>query len=99
MDPWEVHNHRQALHHVAVHKPLPAVATRPLAAGLRNNLGCCTLDLREENTRVVLGCCWQSMAEGEHLYIELVRGLPVWLLRPSLYHGRVSDQGGDVGVL
>lgn len=47
----------------------------------------------------MLGCYWQSMVEGEHLCIELVRGLPVWLLRPSLYRGRVSDQGGDVGVL
>ena len=87
------------LHRVAAHKPLLAVAILLLVVGLQNNLGCCTLDLREESTPAVLGYCWQSMAEGENLCIELVRGLPVWLLQPSLYRGRVSDQGGDVGVL
>ena len=65
------------LHHAAAHKPLPVAATPRLAVGLQNNLGCCTLDLREESTRAVLGCYWQSMAEGEHLCIELVRGLRV----------------------
>ena len=89
-------NHRQARRRVAAHRPLPVAAIRPLAADLRNNLGCCSLDLREESTRAVLGYYWQSRAERR--CIELVHGLLVWLLRPSLYHGRVSDQDGDVGV-
>lgn len=92
-------NHRQALHRVAAHKHLPVAATPHLAVDLQNSLDCCTLDLREESTRVVLDYCWQNMAERGRLCIELVRGLAVWLLRPSLYHGRVSDQDGDVGVL
>lgn len=90
-------NHKQALHPAAVHRPLPVAEARPLVVDRQNNLGCCSLDLREESTRAALGYCWQNMAERR--CIELVHGLPVWLLRPSLYHGRVGDQDGDVGVL
>lgn len=47
----------------------------------------------------MLGCCWQDMAEGERRCIELGRGLAAAPLLPSPFPGRVSDQGGDVGVL
>ena len=47
----------------------------------------------------MLGCCWQNMAEGERRCIELGRGLAAAPPLPSPFPGRVSDQGGDVGVL
>lgn len=47
----------------------------------------------------MLGCCWQNMAEGERRCIELGRGLAAAPLLPSPFPGRVSGQGGDVGVL
>ena len=97
---------RQTLHHAAAHMHFPAAATPHLAVDLRSNLDfvrdldCSTLGLRqEESKRGVLGCCWQNMAEGERRCIELGRGLAAVPLLPSPSPGRVSDQGGDVGVL
>ena len=99
--------HRQALHRVAAHRHLQAVATQHLAVDLQNNLDFGrdfdynTLGLRwEESRRVVLGDLWKNMAGGQRRCIELGHGLEVGaLLQPSQYHGRGRDQRGDVGVL
>lgn len=106
VDPWEARNHRQALHRVAVRRHLPAAATPHLAVDSQNNLdfvrglGCSTLDLRrEESILVVLDYYWQNMAEGGLQCIELVRGLAVVRPLPSQCRGRAGDQSGDVGVL
>ena len=96
---------RQDLHRFAAHKRSPVAATPHLVVDLQNNLGfvrdldCSILDLRpEESRRVVLDCCWQNMAGGEHRCTELGHGLAVVPLLPSPFRGRVRDQGGDVGV-
>lgn len=101
----EPHSHRQALHLVVAHRHFLAVATLHLAADLQNildfvrDLDCSILDWRlEESIRVVLGCYWQNMAEGERRYIELVRDLAVLPQLPNQYRGRASDHGCDVGV-
>ena len=103
-DPQEVRT--QNLHHAAAHMHFLGVATPHLAVDLQSNLDFVrhldysTLGLRQEGSkRGVLGCCWQNMAEGERRCIELGRGLAAVPLLPSPFPGRVSDQGGDVGVL
>ena len=103
-DPQEVH--RQSLHRVAAHRHLRAAAIPHLVVDLQNNLGfvrdldCSTPDLKwEESRRVVLGYCWQSMAEAERRCIELGRGRAVAPLLPSPSLDKVHDQGGDVAAL
>ena len=82
--------HRQALHHVAARRYLPAAATPHLAVDLRNipgfvrDLGCNSPDWKQGVSRqVVLDCCCYNMAEGEHQCIELGHGLVAVPLLPS----------------
>ena len=97
---------RQSLHRVAVRRRFREAAIPHLAVDLQNNLGydrdldCSIPDWKsEESRRVVLGYCWQSMAEAERLCTELDRGRAVALLLPSPFLDKVHDQGGDVAAL